>query len=60
MNSTQNNFSGLGIARIFKYERLKFHSNPIQHKVIPIAIEGKDIIGVAQTVQVRLLLLVFQ
>ncbi|MEK6645418.1 MAG: DEAD/DEAH box helicase [Candidatus Firestonebacteria bacterium] len=52
MNSTQNNFSGLGIAPGFfeVLERLKFHvPTPIQHKVIPIAIEGKDIIGVAQT-----------
>lgn len=45
-------FNGLGIApRILGLvERMKFRTpTPIQYKAIPIAIEGKDIIGVAQT-----------
>jgi len=52
---SQNNtstFYGLGIApaMIELLERLKFTiPTPIQLKAIPIAIEGKDVIGVAQT-----------
>ncbi len=45
-------FDGLGIApRILEIlDRMKFTvPTPIQHKAIPIAIEGKDVIGVAQT-----------
>ncbi len=45
-------FFGLGIApRILEtLERIKFKSpTPIQSKAIPVAIEGKDLIGVAQT-----------
>ena len=45
-------FYGLGIApRILKaLYRMKFTiPTPIQHKAIPIEIEGKDLIGVAQT-----------
>jgi len=45
-------FDGLGIApKILEVlDRLKFvHPTPIQHKAIPIAIDGTDIIGVAQT-----------
>jgi len=45
-------FYGLGIApRILDIlDRIKFTvPTPIQHKAIPIGIEGKDIIGVAQT-----------
>jgi len=45
-------FDGLGIAPkiIEVLDRLKFTSpTPIQHKAIPVAIEGTDIIGVAQT-----------
>jgi len=45
-------FDGLGIApRILELlDRLRFKvPTSIQHKAIPIAIEGKDIIGVAQT-----------
>ena len=45
-------FEGLGIAQVF----LKVlagknltHPTPIQHQAIPIAIEGKDVIGIAQT-----------
>ena len=50
----QPNFSfyGLGIApRILEaLDRMRFTvPTPIQHKAIPIAIEGKDVIGVAQT-----------
>lgn len=45
-------FYGLGIApKILEtLDRMKFTvPTPIQHKAIPIAIEGKDVIGVAQT-----------
>ena len=47
-----NSFDGLGIAPkvLGLLDRLRFKvPTPIQHKAIPIAIEGKDIIGVAQT-----------
>jgi len=47
-----SSFYGLGIApRILDIlDRMKFTvPTPIQHKAIPIAIEDKDIIGVAQT-----------
>ena len=46
------NFDGLGIApKILEIlDRMKFKiPTPIQQKAIPIAIEGKDIIGIAQT-----------
>ena len=49
---TEKGFYGLGIAPnlLAKIEKLGFHTpTPIQHKAIPIAIEGKDIIGIAQT-----------
>ena len=54
MNSTQNqnSFYGLGIARglLEVLDKLRFKvPTPIQYKAIPIAIEGKDIIGIAQT-----------
>jgi ATP-dependent RNA helicase RhlE len=45
-------FRGLGIAPVFvsSLERLAFSlPTPIQHQSIPVAIEGKDIIGIAQT-----------
>ena len=45
-------FDGLGIAPkiIEVLDRLKFiHPTPIQYKAIPIAIDGADVIGVAQT-----------
>jgi ATP-dependent RNA helicase RhlE len=45
-------FDGLGIApRILEIlDRMRFaHPTPIQHKAIPIGIEGKDVIGIAQT-----------
>lgn len=47
-----SSFYGLGIApKILEaLDRMKFTvPTPIQHKAIPVAIEGKDIIGVAQT-----------
>ncbi len=57
MNTPQNpqeggSFYGLGIAPklLEVLDRLKFTvPTPIQQKCIPIAIEGKDIIGIAQT-----------
>jgi ATP-dependent RNA helicase RhlE len=52
LNHNNNTFYGLGIApRILELlERMKFTvPTPIQSKAIPIAIEGKDLIGVAQT-----------
>ncbi len=52
MNPNQESFYGLGIApRILELiERMKFKTpTPIQFKAIPIGIEGKDIIGIAQT-----------
>jgi ATP-dependent RNA helicase RhlE len=45
-------FAALGIAEnILKIlEQLNFKTpTPIQHKAIPVAIEGKDIVGIAQT-----------
>lgn len=48
----ERDFSGLGIAPglLQILEKLSFKSpTPIQHKSIPPAIEGKDIIGIAQT-----------
>lgn len=47
-----SSFYGLGIAPkiLEELNRMRFTTpTPIQHKAIPIAIEGKDIIGVAQT-----------
>jgi len=49
---TNVSFDGLGIApkTLEVLDRLKFtHPTPIQYKAIPIAINGADIIGVAQT-----------
>ncbi len=45
-------FYGLGIAPQFleALRHLKFHTpTPIQQKAIPIALDGKDLIGIAQT-----------
>jgi ATP-dependent RNA helicase RhlE len=45
-------FSGLGLAPKLLHilARLQFETpTPIQHKAIPVAAEGKDIIGIAQT-----------
>lgn len=52
LNEPESNFGGLGIAPnvldVLRY--LKFKSpTPIQYKAIPAAIEGKDLIGIAQT-----------
>jgi len=52
MTNETNGFYGLGIAPALlkKIETLGFTTpTPIQHKAIPIAIEGKDVIGIAQT-----------
>ncbi len=52
MNPRHENFYGLGIAPklLDKIESLGFSTpTPIQHKAIPFAIEGKDIVGIAQT-----------
>ncbi|MFC1666584.1 DEAD/DEAH box helicase [Candidatus Omnitrophota bacterium] len=52
LRQTNTSFYGLGIApRILDMlDRMKFTvPTPIQHRTIPIAIEDKDIIGVAQT-----------
>ncbi|UCB56868.1 MAG: DEAD/DEAH box helicase [Candidatus Omnitrophota bacterium] len=49
---TNISFDGLGIApRILEIlDRMRFtHPTTIQHKAIPIGIEGKDVIGIAQT-----------
>ncbi len=45
-------FRGLGIAPglLEILERLRYASpTPIQHQAIPVAIEGKDVVGIAQT-----------
>lgn len=45
-------FSGLGIAPTLlgKLAQLNYSTpTPIQHQAIPIAIEGKDVVGIAQT-----------
>ena len=52
METTSNTFNGLGIAPALLdiLARLSYTSpTPIQHQAIPPAIEGKDVIGVAQT-----------
>lgn len=52
VNQSEMSFYGLGIApKILDIlERIKFKvPTPIQLKAIPLAIEGKDIVGVAQT-----------
>lgn len=48
----QLSFDGLGIAPMILdiLDKLKFkHPTPIQHQALPPAIEGKDLIGIAQT-----------
>ena len=50
--STSGNFSGLGIApRLLDIlTQLQFTvPTPIQERAIPVGIEGKDVIGIAQT-----------
>ncbi len=52
MENTQPGFEGLGINEklLGALQALHFVTpTPIQHKAIPAAIEGKDIIGIAQT-----------
>jgi len=52
LNQGDKSFYGLGIAPkiLDVLERIKFKiPTPIQFKAIPLAIEGKDIIGIAQT-----------
>jgi ATP-dependent RNA helicase RhlE len=51
-NAPEMTFGGLGIAPnlLDKISRLGFVTpTSIQHKAIPVAVEGKDIIGIAQT-----------
>lgn len=48
----QEDFYGLGIAPTLleRIEQLGFkHPTPIQHKAIPIACRGEDVVGIAQT-----------
>ncbi|HTL71542.1 MAG TPA: DEAD/DEAH box helicase [Candidatus Eisenbacteria bacterium] len=50
--ASQRSFFGLGIAPgiLDILERMKFTvPTPIQYKAIPIAVEGKDVMGIAQT-----------
>lgn len=50
--SSTNAFSGLGIAPniLSVINKFKFtHPTPIQEKAIPIGLEGKDLVGIAQT-----------
>jgi ATP-dependent RNA helicase RhlE len=52
MNQIEYTFDGLGLAPAIRdvLARLKFTTpTPIQHQSIPLGVEGKDIIGVAQT-----------
>ncbi len=51
-NENNENFSGLGIAPgiLDIIAKLEFTiPTPIQQKAIPVAVEGKDVIGIAQT-----------
>ncbi len=48
----QHTFDGLGIAPLILeiLDKMQFkHPTPIQHQALPPAIEGKDLIGIAQT-----------
>jgi ATP-dependent RNA helicase RhlE len=52
LEQSQHSFLGLGIApRIIEtLTQLKFkHATPIQHQSIPLILEGKDLLGIAQT-----------
>src|SRR3989338_4873182 len=52
MEKEQITFDGLGIAPagLDYLDKVNFrHPTPIQGKAIPIGIEGKDIVGIAQT-----------
>ena len=49
---TQVKFSELGLAKnlLERVDSLGFtHATPIQHQVIPTALSGKDVVGIAQT-----------
>ena len=51
-NQATNTFADLGISEniLTVLKQLNFTTpTPIQHKAIPIAIEGKDVVGIAQT-----------
>ncbi len=51
-NQTSSNFNELGIAPelLEVLNRMRFNTpTPIQHQCIPAALEGKDIVGIAQT-----------
>ena len=51
-HQADNTFAGLGISGIILevLQKLNFTTpTPIQHKAIPVAIEGKDVVGIAQT-----------
>jgi len=50
--STEHDFNDLGISKglLNRIEALGFkHPTPIQHKAIPVATAGEDVIGIAQT-----------
>ena len=52
MEQSNFNFYGLGIAPkiIDIIDKLKFKTaTPIQHRAIPLILEGKDVMGIAQT-----------
>jgi ATP-dependent RNA helicase RhlE len=52
MAATENRFQGLGIspALLGAIERMRFtEPTPVQEQAIPLAIAGRDIVGVAQT-----------
>ena len=52
MEESKSSFYSLGIApkMLQMLERMKFVvPTPIQHKAIPSAIQGEDIVGIAQT-----------
>ncbi len=52
MEQSNNSFYGLGIApKIIEIlDQLKFKvATPIQHQAIPLGLEGKDVLGIAQT-----------
>lgn len=51
-NTPQNSFSRLGVAPqlLAVLEQLQYHTpTPIQEQAIPVAVEGKDVVGIAQT-----------
>ena len=51
-NTQSQGFNGLGISQDFLVQLTKLNftvPTPIQHKAIPVAIQGKDVVGIAQT-----------